>query len=146
MELDEQIKIAVESCGVTLYEVGTAKDNSENIYRVTVTKAGGIGLDKCQEISKMISPLLDINEPMKGNYRLEVSSPGIERKLKNIDHVKASVGEKVKGKEYSTETFKGELLSVSDDNTLSLKDADGVEFSIKYNDILACSTYYDWKK
>jgi ribosome maturation factor RimP len=145
MELEEQIKIAVESCGVTLYEVGTAKDHSENIFRVTITKAGGISLDKCQEVSKMISPLLDINEPMKGKYRLEVSSPGIERKLKNIDHIKASVGEKIKGKEYSTETFRGELLSVDEDNTLHLKDEDGNEFSIKYDDILACSTYYDWK-
>ncbi len=145
MELEEQIKIAVESCGVTLYEVGTAKDHSENIFRVTITKAGGISLDKCQEVSKMISPLLDINEPMKGKYRLEVSSPGIERKLKNIDHIKASIGEKIKGKEYSTETFRGELLSVDEDNTLYLKDEDGNEFSIKYDDILACSTYYDWK-
>jgi len=145
MELEEQIKIAVESCGVTLYEVGTAKDHSENIFRVTITKAGGISLDKCQEVSKLISPLLDINEPMKGKYRLEVSSPGIERKLKNIDHIKASVGEKIKGKEFSTETFRGELLSVDEDNTLHLKDEEGTEFTIKYDDILACSTYYDWK-
>jgi ribosome maturation factor RimP len=145
MELEEQIKIAVESCGVTLYEVGTLKDHSENIFRITITKAGGISLDTCQKVSKMISPLLDINEPMRGKYRLEVSSPGIERKLKNIDHVKASVGEKIKGKEFSTETFRGELLSVSDDNTLNLKDEDGNEFSIKYEDVLACSTYYDWK-
>jgi len=145
MQLEEQIKIAVESCDVTLYEVGTAKYQSENIYRITITKAGGIGLDTCQKVSKMISPLLDINEPMRGKYRLEVSSPGIERKLKNIDHVKASVGEKIKGKEFSTETFRGELLSVAEDETLNLKDSDGKEFSIKYENILACATYYDWK-
>jgi len=145
MELEEQIKIAVESCDVTLYEVGTAKNQSENIYRITITKAGGISLDTCQKVSKMISPLLDINEPMRGKYRLEVSSPGIERKLKNIDHVRASVGEKIKGKEFSTETFRGELLSVDEDETLNLKDSKGELFSIKYENILACATYYDWK-
>ena len=144
MELEEQIKLAVESCGVTLYEVGTAKDNSENIFRVTVTAAGGISLDKCQEISKMVSPILDINEPMRAKYRLEVSSPGIERKLKSIEHVRASVGENIKGKEYSTETFKGKLLSVSDDNTLILDDNDNAEIKIKYDDVLSCSTYYEW--
>ena len=144
MELEEQIKLAVESCGVTLYEVGTAKDNSENIFRVTVTKAGGISLDKCQEISKLISPILDVNEPMRAKYRLEVSSPGIERKLKSIEHIKASVGENIKGKEYSTETFKGKLLSVSDDNTLILKDNTNEEIKIKYDDVLSCSTYYEW--
>jgi len=145
MELEEQIKIAVESCDVTLYEVGTAKYQTENIFRVTITKAGGISLDKCQQVSKMISPLLDINEPMRGKYRLEVSSPGIERKLKSLDHVKASVGEKIKGKEFSTETFRGELLSVDENNTLNLKDENNKEFSIKYEDVLACSTYHDWK-
>ena len=145
MELEEQIKIAVESCDVTLYEVGTAKYQTENIFRVTITKAGGISLDKCQQVSKMISPLLDINEPMRGKYRLEVSSPGIERKLKSLDHVKASIGEKIKGKEFSTETFRGELLSVDENNTLNLKDENNKEFSIKYEDVLACSTYHDWK-
>jgi len=145
MTLDEQVKIAVESCGVTLYEVGTAKDNDDNIYRVTVTAVGGISLDKCQEISKMISPMLDINEPMRGEYRLEVSSPGIERKLKSLDHVKASVGENIRGKEYSTESFKGKLISV-EDNTLFIKDEDGDEIKIDYANVLSASTYYDWKK
>jgi len=144
MDLEEQIKLAVESCDVTLYEIATAKDNNDKIFRVTVTASGGISLDKCQEISKMISPILDINEPMKGQYRLEVSSPGIERKLKSIEHVKASVGELIKGKEYSTESFKGKLLSVSDDNILTLLDDEGDEFTLNYNDILSCSTYYEW--
>jgi len=144
MQLEEQIKLAVESCGVTLYEIGTAKDNDENIFRVTVTAAGGISLDKCQEISKMISPILDINEPMRAKYRLEVSSPGIERKLKSIDHIKASIGENIKLKEYSTETFKGKLISVSDDDTLIFEDSDNNEIKIKYDDVLSCATYYEW--
>ena len=146
MQLEEQIKLSVESCGVTLYEITTAKDNDDKIFRVTVTAAGGISLDKCQEISKMISPILDINEPMKGQYRLEVSSPGIERKLKSLDHVKASVGELIKGKEYSTESFSGKLLSVSDKNILTILDNDGDEIFINYDEVLSCSTYYEWSK
>jgi ribosome maturation factor RimP len=144
MELEKQIKLAVESCGVTLYEATTAKDHSDNIFRVTVTAVGGISLDKCQEISKMISPLLDINEPMRGKYRLEVSSPGIERKLKNIEHIRCSIGENLKIKEYSTETFRGKLISVSEDSTLILEDIDKDEIKIKYKDVLSCATYYEW--
>ena len=144
MQLEEQIKLAVESCGVTLYETTTTKDHSENIFRVTITAQGGISLDKCQEISKLVSPILDINEPLRGKYRLEVSSPGIERKLKSIEHIKASVDENIRVKEYSTETFKGKLLDVSDDNVLTLLTIENDELKIKYEDVLSCSTYYEW--
>jgi ribosome maturation factor RimP len=144
MELEEQIKLAVKSCDVILYEISTTKEHSENIFRVTITAAGGISLDKCQEISKVISPLLDIHEPMRGKYRLEVSSPGIERKLKSLEHIQASIGELLKIKEYSTETFRGKLINVNN-NTLILEDEEGDEVKIKYDDILSCATYYNWK-
>lgn len=144
MELEEQIKLAVESCGVTLYEIKNIKEHHDSIFRVTVTAIGGIQLDKCQEISKVISPLLDINEPMRGKYRLEVSSPGIERKLKSIEHIRASIGEKVRVKEYSTETFKGELINVSENNVLTIKENDSNEIKVTYSDVLSASTYYEW--
>ena len=145
MNLEEQIKIAVEGCDVYLYDIVIARENEDNIYRVNITSADGINLDKCQEVSKMISPILDINEPMRGKYRLEVSSPGIERKLLKKEHFLCSVGEKIKGKEYSTETFRGELISADGDN-YTFKTDDGDTFTLNYDDILSASTYYDWKK
>ena len=145
MQLEEQIKLAVEGCGVTLYEIGTVKDQADTIFRVTITSADGISLDKCQEISNIVSPLLDVEEPLRGKYRLEVSSPGIERKLKSIEHVRASVGENIRVKEYSTETFRGKLDRIEENDTLILIDNDGDEIKVKYEDVLSASTYYDWK-
>lgn len=107
MNLEESIKLAVESLGANLYDITTAREHDKNIFRVSVTADGGISLDKCAEISRMISPILDVNEPMNGEYVLEVSSPGIERKLKKKEHFIASVGEKVKIKDFSTEVYKG---------------------------------------
>ena len=146
MELEEQIKIAVEGCDVLLYDIVKAKENNDNIFRVYISSKDGINLDKCQEVSNMISPILDIHEPMRGKYRLEVSSPGIERKLTKKEHFLGSIGENIKGKEYSTETFKGKLLSFEND-ILTLQYEDSNEtFDIKYDDILSASTYYNWKK
>ncbi len=145
MNLEEQIKIAVEGCGVNLYDIVTTKENSDNIFRVYINSTNGITLEQCEQVSRMISPILDINEPMKGKYRLEVSSPGIERKLTKKEHFAGSIGEKIKGKEYSTEKFKGKLLSFEND-TLTLEDDDKEIFTIKLDDILSASTYYDWKK
>jgi ribosome maturation factor RimP len=144
MELEQQIKITVEGCGASLYDIAQVQENGNNIYRIYVTAQDGISLDKCEEISRLIAPILDVNEPMRGQYFLEVSSPGIERKLKTKEHLKASVGELIKGKEYSTEKFNGKLLSFDEEDNFTFLDDDGDEFTINYSDILSCSTYYDW--
>lgn len=97
MELEEEIKIVVEGCGMSLYDIVQVKENDNNIYRIYITSPDGVSLDKCEEISRMVAPILDIKEPMRGKYLLEVSSPGIERKLKKLEHLQSSVGENVKG-------------------------------------------------
>ena len=143
MDLEQQVKIAVEGCGVFFYDTTIAKANGDNIYRVYITSPGGVSLDKCQEVSRMISPILDISEPMRGAYRLEVSSPGIERKLVKKQHFIGSIGENIKGKGFSTNKFKGKLISY-ENNVLTFLDADNEEFILNFDDILKASTYYNW--
>ncbi|AXH08718.1 ribosome maturation factor RimP [Malaciobacter halophilus] len=142
MSLEESIKMTVEGCGAQLYDIVTTKENDKNIYRVYITTKGGVSLDKCAEISRLISPILDVEEPMSGNYNLEVSSPGIERKLKKIEHFKASVGEKVKIKDTTSEVYKGELLK-ADDEKIIVK-TEFTQEEISYDSILAASTYFEW--
>lgn len=142
MSLEESIKLAVESLGANLYDIVNAKEHDRNIFRVLVTTPNGISLDKCAEISRMISPILDVDEPMGGEYILEVSSPGIERKLRKKEHFIASVGEKVKIKNFATETYKGELIS-ADNEKIIVKTEFGEE-EITYDNILAAATYFEW--
>ena len=142
MSLEESIKLAVESLGANLYDIVNAKEHDRNIFRVLITAENGISLDKCAEISRMISPILDIDEPMGGEYILEVSSPGIERKLRKKDHFIASVGEKVKIKNFAMEIFKGELIS-ADNEKIVVKTEFGDD-EITYDSILAAATYFEW--
>ncbi|RXK00583.1 MULTISPECIES: ribosome maturation factor RimP [Arcobacteraceae] len=142
MNLEESIEIAVQGCGAEVYDIVSLKENDMNIFRVYVTAKEGINLDKCAEISRMISPILDLDEPMNGKYNLEVSSPGIERKLKNPRHYKASIGDKVKLKDFDKNTIKGELLS-ADDNEIKIKTEHGEEI-ISYDEISSASTYFEW--
>ena len=134
MSLEQSIKLAVESLGANLYDIVSTKAHDRNIFRVLVTAEGGISLDKCAEISRMISPILDVDEPMNGEYILEVSSPGIERKLRTKEHFKASVGEKVKVKDFATETYKGELI-FADDQKIIVK-TEFADEEITYDSIL----------
>ena len=142
MSLEEQIKLIVENSGLKLYDIVTTKEHERNIFRVVVTSKDGVNLDKCAEISRLISPLLDIDEPMGGKYNLEVSSPGIERKLKKKEHFIASVGELVKAKNFATEVYSGELLS-ADDEKIVIKTEFGKE-ELTYDNILSAATYFEW--
>lgn len=140
--LEESIEIAVQGCGAEVYDIVTTKENDNNIYRVYVTSKEGISLDKCAEISRMISPILDIEEPMSGNYNLEVSSPGIERKLKKPQHFKASIGEKIKLKDFEKNIIKGELIYANGEE-IKIKTEHGEEI-ITYDEISSASTYFEW--
>jgi ribosome maturation factor RimP len=142
MSLEESIKLAVESLGAKLYDIVSAKEHDRNIFRVLVTTPNGISLDKCAEISRMISPILDVDEPMGGEYVLEVSSPGIERKLRKKEHFISSVGEKVKIKDFAMEIYKGELI-FADNEKIIVKTEFGDD-EITYDSILAAATYFEW--
>ena len=56
----------------------------------------GIGLDDCEKVSLAVSALLDVEDPLPGQYNLEVSSPGLDRTLKKVEHFQRFVGEEVK--------------------------------------------------
>lgn len=144
MTLEESIKMTVEGCGANLYDISQLKENDRNIFRVSVTSKDGINLDKCAEISRLISPILDIHEPMSGVYNLEVSSPGIERKLKTLDHFKASIGERVKIKDFDKNEIKGELVSVEEE-LITVSTPHGDE-TINYDDVSSAATYFQWHK
>jgi len=143
-ELEESIKLAVEGCGVDLYDIQIAKEHKTNILRVYITSKDGVNLDQCAHVSRMISPLLDIHEPMNGKYNLEVSSPGIERKLKTLYNFQCSIGSDVKIKEYSNRVSKGKLLEASDDGLITINDSDDNKVEIKFDDILSAATYFEW--
>ena len=142
MSLEESIKLTVESLGAKLYDISTLREHDKNIFRVSITCEGGVNLDKCAEISRILSPILDVEEPMNGEYILEVSSPGIERKLKKKEHFISSVGEKVRVKDFATDIYKGELI-FADEEKIVLKTEFGEE-EITYDNILSASTYFEW--
>jgi len=142
MSLESDIKSLVESIGLHLYDTATVTENGETIYRVNVIGEGGTTLDQCVEATKLISPLLDVTPPVQGEYRLEVSSPGIERKLKTLEHFRFSVGEKVKLTLQDKTKLRGELKGVEGD-TVVLETEEG-EQRIAFDDIVKASTYFEW--
>ena len=102
MSLQSDINSLVTSVDLELFDVSIVNEGEETIYRVSVIskeledgKRKGVSLDACVDLTHLISPLLDVTPPVSGDYRLEVGSPGIERKLTSLQHFKLSIGEKV---------------------------------------------------
>jgi len=142
MNLEEQIGKIVEANGASLYDIETVTEFDETIYRIYITREGGVSLDLCADISSELSPFLDVNPPMHGQYRLEVSSPGIERKLTKPKHFKQSVGDKIKVKVLGGDKLKGTLKS-ADDEGIVIETKEG-EKTYKYNELGTVKTYFEF--
>ncbi len=140
----DTLKALLKECEVELYDTEIVTENGRKIYRIYITSKDGITLNKCEEVTKIISPLLDTNPPIEGQYYLEVSSPGVERKLKSIDNFKASVGELVKITTFDKDKIKGKLLKVDGDNKILIREESGDLKEVNYTDIEKAKTYYKW--
>ncbi|MGI9586067.1 MAG: ribosome maturation factor RimP, partial [Acidimicrobiia bacterium] len=71
------------------------------LLRVTVDGPDPIGVDLIADLSRGISRLIDEEDPIKGSFTLEVSSPGLERKLNRPRHYEKSIGQEITGKTHS---------------------------------------------
>jgi len=143
MSLERDIQKMVESIGLSLYDTQTLNENGQVIYRVSVTAVGGVTLDQCSAVTHLINPLLDVTPPMGGEYRLEVSSPGIERRLKTLEHFQQSIGEKVAFSTITKEKFEGELISVNGEEITVLTKEEG-EQKVPFRSISKAKTYFEW--
>lgn len=138
----EQITKIVESCGVSLYDTEIASEFDKKIFRIYITSKEGISLDKCAEISRILSPIFDLEPPLEGEYLFEVSSPGIERKLTKPEHYNVSIGEKVKIKLKTKEKFIG-LLEAFDGNVASVRVENELR-QVALDEIESARTYFEW--
>ena len=149
MSLQSDINSLVESVGLELYDAVVVSENEETIYRVSVIsseiedgKRKGVSLDTCVELTHLISPLLDVTPPVSGDYRLEVGTAGIERKLSNINNFKKSIGEKVSLLHSGKEKTRGILTKVEGSKVFVQTEDEEVE--VEYNDIIKAKTYFEW--
>ena len=144
MSLESDIKSMVESLDLKVYDIATVTEHEETIYRVNILSPStdGVSMDQVVKVTKMISPLLDVTAPVRGDYRLEVSSPGIERKLKSLMHFECALGEKLRVQTTEEKKLRGTLKSV-EGNKITL-DTDEGEISFAYGDVIKAATYFEW--
>jgi len=97
-ELSNLIDPIVRSFGCELWgvEYRTAKASAN--LRVFIDKEAGVSIDDCSNVSRQISAVMDVEDPIKVPYQLEVSSTGIDKPLMSIEHYRRYIGHVVKVK------------------------------------------------
>ena len=106
MELLDKIRIMIEPIlknnNVYLDDLEYVQDKGEWYLRIFVEKNDGfLDMDTCVAVSEAISQKMDEEDPIEGEYYLEVSSPGVEKPLKTFEQVKSSLGKYVYVKLYN---------------------------------------------
>jgi len=107
MNLESIILPVVTAQGVELYDMEYVKEGGERILRLYIDKGGGVDLNDCERVSRAVSDKLDEDDPISESYRLQVGSPGIERKLSKPEHFTKYLGEKIQVKLYAPHNPKG---------------------------------------
>jgi ribosome maturation factor RimP len=74
-----------------------AQAGRRGLLRIYIDRTtGGVTLDDCQRVSEQLGAFLDVEDPLPGSYVLEVSSPGLDRRLRTLAHFERFTGERVK--------------------------------------------------
>ena len=97
-ELARLLEPTVEGLGYELTDLELRLGARDGLIRVFIDKPEGVGLDDCEIVSRQLSAWLDVEDPVPGHYVLEVSSPGLDRKLTKPAHFRRFIGDDVRVK------------------------------------------------
>lgn len=148
-KVEELIQPIVEKLGFEIEYVEFVKEGTNNVLRVVIDKNGGeaMWVEDCETVSRAIEDIVDKN--INQEYVLEVSSPGLERQLKNLKLYKKYIGKNIHVKLFNKienkKEFEAAIVDVDEPSekiTLRLEDNKTIELMLK--EIASAYTTYDF--
>ncbi|MBR3887743.1 MAG: ribosome maturation factor RimP [Clostridia bacterium] len=147
-ELEELLSPIVEELGYELYDIEYVNENHEWFVRLFIDNEKGIDLDDCEKVSNAVGEKLDEADPIPTSYSLEVSSCGLERRLREPRHYEAA-----KGKQITLSLFKpvkkkrsyeGLLNDVKEEEIIITSENEDIE--IAFADISSAKILFNWEE
>jgi len=117
------------------------------VLRITVQRDGGVGIDVIGAVSREISRLVDETDPIPGAFTLEVSSPGLERRLRTPEHFAGALGEQVAVKAVAGVDGERRIagtLADADDRGITVALPDGERRHLAHDQIERARTTFEW--
>lgn len=145
-KVEQLVKDPIEKLGYSLYDVEYVKEGPEYYLRIYIDKESGIDLNDCEKVSNEINEILDKADYIKEQYYLEVSSPGIERKLRKDKHLEQNISKNVKIKLFKKDNngkkeYTGKLKAFNQEEIIIETDK---EIAIERKNIAQIKTIYEW--
>jgi ribosome maturation factor RimP len=137
-QLQQSLSPVVTGLGYELLGMEWLNQGKHSLLRIYIDQENGIGIEDCERVSHQLSALLDVEDLIPGHYRLEVSSPGLDRPLFTLEQVQRYVGEQAKVKCHGAiqgqKKFIGTIVTVSLENEeVGLRLKDGELVTIPWN-------------
>jgi ribosome maturation factor RimP len=143
VDLETPFRSLLSDLGLDLYDLEMVKGT----LNVVVTRPGGVDLESLTKANRVISEWLDVNDPIAGRFTLDVSSPGLERKLRTPAHFLSTVGEVVTLRELRddqpTRRLEGTVVA-ADETTVTLNDAEQGHVVVRLDAIERARTVFKW--
>ena len=141
----EIIQPTADELGYYLWDVEYVKEGARRVLRITIDSEEGISIIDCEKVHRAIDPILDEADPIENAYRLEVSSPGIERELRTDAHLEASIGLVVELRFFAAQNGAKSLLGALlcfDEESITVVTRDDEEHKFARRDISRIRTVY----
>ncbi len=133
--LERLIRPVVEGLGCTLWGIEYRPQKRSALLRVFIDKDDGVGMDDCERVSRQLSAMLDVEDPIPVAYTLEVSSPGIDRVLFTPEQFRRYRGEKAKIRlrwpVQERRNYEGTIRGAEDDRVLLEQQGEVVEIPME---------------
>jgi len=144
--VDQIAAIAVDE-GLELLATEVVGHGPKAVLRLIVDGPGGVALDQCSAISRQTSALLDVDDPIAHAYTLEVSSPGLDRRLYTSDDYTRFTGQRVTIKMQPSyrdhRLVTGKLLGI-DDGIVQIEDDDRGSLALPFDQVFETRIEVDW--
>ena len=119
-ELKQLLEPGIERLGYEVSDLEVQLSGKSGVVRIFIDHPDGISLHDCEKVSQAGSARFDVEDPLQAHYNLEVSSPGLDRKLTKVEHFQRFKGETLKVQLRfpiaGRKRFRGRLLSSNDEN------------------------------
>jgi len=144
-KINKILEPVIEDLGYELLDIEYIMERGRWVLRIYIDKEGGVSLNDCVLVTKEVSPILDVEDPIENSYVLEVSSPGLNRPLTKEKHFLWAKGKKVHIRTYELiegrRNFKGLLEDYKDG--VAYVNVDGKVFALKFDDIEKANLIYE---
>ena len=147
-KLNELLQPLVEDLGYEFVGLEYNPNPKHSVLRIFINREDGVGIEDCEMVSREVAALLDVKDPIRSQYNLEVSSPGLDRPLFTPAHYAEFTGCEAQVTLFAPQDgrrkFKGRILGADEDGVRI--EQDGLEVTLDFGNIAKAKLVPDYER